>query len=64
MAIVQANTSFHAGSRFVQKGSLFNDTDKLVKRYPGLFDAPKVESATANPGERRAVSPPKKKGKK
>jgi len=45
----------------VAAGDIYASDDPLVKRYPEKFEPVdgKVERATANPGEVRAVSVPK-----
>ena len=65
----RANTSFGLGSRrIVTVGTLIAVDDKDLKQMLKgnlLTEVDEfLEAATAAPGERRAVSPPKKKAKK
>lgn len=49
--------SFHWCGRFVAEGDEVPASDPVVKACPGLFrSAPKVEQATAAPGEVRQVA--------
>lgn len=60
----RAKTKGEAGlpGTVIPEGTLLPATDPIVKRHPELFQPVEdyVESATANPGEARAVTPPKK----
>lgn len=39
----------------VREGQAFDDTDPVVRQFAWLFESP-VESATAEPGERRSTT--------
>lgn len=60
MTLVRATTTFHGADNLsVAEGSILNDKDPAVRKYPQFFvgvDAAavrSVEDVTARPGERR-----------
>lgn len=69
MPILRATESFRTAGRkkgdrgrLVKEGELFRDNDPLLKGIEHLFES--VEAATAAPGEKRAISRPRKPAKK
>lgn len=60
---LRATTTFGWGQRIVREGDIVSSDDPVARRNAGLFQpitAPTVEQATAAPGERRAVTRPRK----
>lgn len=60
--MLRVKQSFFAGSVFFPQGKLVDNADEVVKGRADLFEAvdseragPVVETATAAPGEKRAV---------
>lgn len=65
MGLMQPVEPFFYGTEFIPAGRVYRDDDPLVRKFPSMFrPAEPVETATAAPGEVRAVARPVKKAAK